>query len=366
MTFRASVWATRADFRAATGVLLVLRDPPPPPPPARGQPPAVPANPAEGPEVLLALVDEGDGRLTATALAGHVDLGTGIRTAYGQIVAEELGLPMAAVQVILGDTARAPNQGPTIASSSLQLHAQPLRAAAAQARAWLLAQAAARVGLARRPAAQRRRRLAGARRPPPADGPAGGRRPCRAAARPGHAHQAAGRLRRGGHQRAAGRSHRPRPPAPPSMCTTCAAPACCMAAWCGRPMPGWTPATSSAARLLAVDEASIAHLPGIVKLVVQGDFIGIVAEREDQADAAMHALRVQWQPHTPTALPLDDMAAALSAHPSTPRVVSEIGDVEAAIDASSQAFVRTYVWPYQLHASIGPSLRRGRMAWRPR
>ena len=113
MSFRASAWRQRADFRAADGVLLVLRDPPAPPPPAKGQPPAVPGNPAEGPEILLALADEGDGRLTATALAGHVDLGTGIRTAYGQIVAEELDLPLDAVQVILGDTGRTPNQGPT-------------------------------------------------------------------------------------------------------------------------------------------------------------------------------------------------------------------------------------------------------------
>ena len=65
MTFRAAAWRMRADFRAATGVLLVLRDPPVPPPPAKGQPPAVPGNPAEGPEIRLALVD---GRLAPEAV----------------------------------------------------------------------------------------------------------------------------------------------------------------------------------------------------------------------------------------------------------------------------------------------------------
>ena len=128
-------WRTRKDFRAADGVLLVLRDPPPPPPPSPGQPPTVPGDPAEGSEILLAVCDDG----TAIALAGHVDLGTGLRTAYGQIVAEELDLPLARVEVVLGDTARAPNQGPTIASSSIQIHARPLQLAAAQARAWLVA-----------------------------------------------------------------------------------------------------------------------------------------------------------------------------------------------------------------------------------
>ena len=80
---------TRADFLTATGVLLVVRDPPPANPPAPGQPAAVPGNPAEGVEILLALWD--DGRVTA--LHGHVDLGTGIKTAFAQIVAEELDLP---------------------------------------------------------------------------------------------------------------------------------------------------------------------------------------------------------------------------------------------------------------------------------
>ena len=48
MTVRAASARTRADFRAADGVLLVLRAPPPAPPPVTGQPPAVPANLAEG------------------------------------------------------------------------------------------------------------------------------------------------------------------------------------------------------------------------------------------------------------------------------------------------------------------------------
>src|SRR5690606_21217816 len=85
MTRRAASALTRADFRNASGVLLVLRDPPPPPPPAPGQPPAIPGNPAEGPEILLAVWDDG----SVTALNGHVDLGTGSRTALAQIVRSE-------------------------------------------------------------------------------------------------------------------------------------------------------------------------------------------------------------------------------------------------------------------------------------
>ena len=138
MTRRAEQPQRRADFHAATGVLLVTREPPPPPPAVKGQPAAVPSNPAEGVEVLLAVWDDG----SVTALHGHVDLGTGIRTALAQVVAEELDVALADVHMVLGSTTLAPNQGPTIASTSLQMHAAPLRAAAAQARAWLLARAA--------------------------------------------------------------------------------------------------------------------------------------------------------------------------------------------------------------------------------
>src|SRR4030088_3695721 len=88
-------------------------------------------------------------RITAdgsvTAFNGHVDLGTGIRTALGQIVAEELDVSFARVVVVLGDTSQAPNQGATIASETIQITAVPLRKAAAQARQFLIARAAERL-----------------------------------------------------------------------------------------------------------------------------------------------------------------------------------------------------------------------------
>ena len=349
---RALAWRRRADFRAAAGVLLVLRDPPPPPPPAPGQPPIVAGDPAEGPEVLLCLADDGH----AVLLAGHVDLGTGIATAYAQVVAEELDWPLDRVHPVLGDTARAPNQGPTIASTSLQIHAQPLRLAAAQARAWLLARAAAQWGLD--PATLRS---------------AGGR----IQAPDGRALDAAALLA-GGHVELMLDAATPtKPPADYTVVGQSAPRRDLLAKVSGQavyvhdlrlpgmlhgrvvrpPYAGLDAGDFVGRSLQRVDEASIAHLPGIVRLVVQGDFIGVVAEREEQAEAAMHALRVDWAPHTPSPPlpPLDDLAAAISANPATPRVVAQQGDVDAAIAGADQVLDRTYVWPYQLHASIGPS-----------
>src|ERR1700728_5369374 len=90
-------------------------------------------------------------RITAdgavTAYNGHVDLGTGIRTALGPIVAEDLDVSFARVVVVIGDTSRVPNQGPTIASETIQISAVPLRKAAAQARQFLIARAAERLEL---------------------------------------------------------------------------------------------------------------------------------------------------------------------------------------------------------------------------
>ena len=65
-----------------------------------------PAASGEGPafETFIKITSDG----SVTAYNGHVDLGTGIRTALGQIVAEELDVSFARVVVVLGDTSRVP------------------------------------------------------------------------------------------------------------------------------------------------------------------------------------------------------------------------------------------------------------------
>src|SRR5439155_16371694 len=104
-----------------------------------------PASPVEAAAFETFVKIAADG--SVTAYNGHVDLGTGIRTALGQIVAEELDVSFARVVVVLGDTSEVPNQGATIASETIQITAVPLRKAAAQARQFLVARAAARLEL---------------------------------------------------------------------------------------------------------------------------------------------------------------------------------------------------------------------------
>jgi nicotinate dehydrogenase subunit B len=46
---------------------------------------------------------------TVTAFSGKVELGTGVRTALAQIVAEELDVPLVCVRMVMGDTERTPD-----------------------------------------------------------------------------------------------------------------------------------------------------------------------------------------------------------------------------------------------------------------
>ncbi|MCB6146700.1 molybdopterin-dependent oxidoreductase [Providencia rettgeri] len=70
---------------------------------------------------FIALAADG----SVTAFNGHVDLGTGIRTSLAQIVADEIGVSFESVTMILGDPQSTPDQGPTIASATIQVTSIP-------------------------------------------------------------------------------------------------------------------------------------------------------------------------------------------------------------------------------------------------
>ncbi|HEF4779211.1 TPA: xanthine dehydrogenase family protein molybdopterin-binding subunit [Burkholderia multivorans] len=344
----------RSELLARTGCLTVIRPPAPPVKPAPGQPGSLSSYVPALPEVFVAIVD--DGRILA--FNGHVDLGTGIRTSLAQIVAEELDVPAARVTMVLGDTAATPNQGPTIASATIQISAAPLRCAAAQARHALLALAAEQFGVdagqlrvddgtisavdhsgAQRQAsyaelvAQRRIALTLDPHTRTKD-PAQYRIVGRASPRVDLPAKATGELTFVHDVRAPGMLH-------------------------GRvvrpPYAGHDSGPFVGASLLDVDRTSVADVPGLVAVVTIGDFVGVVAEREEHAIRAARQLRVVWRPHPPLP-PLDDPAAAIAAAPAQPRLLLDEGDVEAARTLpDTLTLTRTYTWPFQMHASIGPS-----------
>ena len=68
-----------------------------------------------------------------------------------------------------------------------------------------------------------------------------------------------------------------------------------MGEWYARPIPARDVSAPLGSGLLAVDESSVAGLPGLVKVVVIGDFVGVVCEREEQAIRAARQLKVRWK-----------------------------------------------------------------------
>ncbi len=300
-------------------------------------------------ETFLALTSDG----SITAFSGHVDLGTGIRTALAQIVAEELDVAFERVTMVLGDTARVPNQGPTIASETIQIAAVPIRNAAAQARQFLVARAAERFevhpdeltvgeGLVRcsgnRSASYGELITGETFRIELADD---------VAVKPFESYKVVGKPapRVDLVAKATGELTYVHDVRVPGMVH-------------GRvvrpPYAGVDSGDFVGNSLISVNEASVADVPGMVSVVKIGDFVGVIAEREENAIKAAELLEVAWKP-VPPVPDLKDIETALRANPSTPRTLIDRGDVGAAISKADKRIKAKYIWPYQMHASIGPS-----------
>ena len=112
-------------------------------PAAIGQVPTPPRRTLALTEVDSFLALRPDG--SAIIYSGKVDLGTGHRIAMRQMVGEELSLPVQRIDLIEGDSALTPNQGPTAGSSGVMRGGVELRQAAATLRAGLLLMAAERL-----------------------------------------------------------------------------------------------------------------------------------------------------------------------------------------------------------------------------
>lgn len=342
----------RSALLDSSDVLLVTRPPQQGAQPAPGQPGAASSYVPVLPDVFVALV--GDGRVLA--FNGHVDLGTGIKTALAQIVAEELSVDMERVTVVLGHTEEAPNQGPTIASATIQISAVPLRKAAAQAREHLLGMAASDLQV--NPSAlfiedgwihvrdDKMRGmtyfslLAGKRIVLTLE-------------------QGDVPLKPPSHYRIVGQSSQ-RVDIPlkvrgaPVYVHDVRVPGMLHGRVIRPPYPGRDGGAFVGRSLISVDKSSVAHVSGLIAVVVEGDFVGVVAEREEQAQRAMQDLKVQWNEIPPLA-PMEDLETRLRAIPFKRRELVRTGSTEQALSASRTVLERTYVWPYQMHASIGPS-----------
>lgn len=106
------------------------------------------------------------------------------------------------------------------------------------------------------------------------------------------------------------------------------------------------------AKLLSVDEASVRDVPGLVKVVVKQDFVGVVAETRWQALQAAARLRVKWA-SGPGLPPQGEFFEWLRRQPSRDTKLVDSGDVDEMLRRAARVARATYLHPYQMHGSIG-------------
>ena len=294
-------------------------------------------------DAWLAIARDG----SVTVYTGKVDLGTGVRTALAQMVAEELDVPLARVSLVMGDTALTPDQGQTASSVTIQGAGVELRQAAATARKGLVERAAARLGV---PAAELTVEDGEVR------------------ARSGTARVSYGELV--GDQRFEMKVDKAAPLKKPSAYRVVGKPvprvdipAKVTGAFTYMQdfrLPGMLHArvirpNAIGAKLASVDEASVRNVPGFVQLVRKQDFLAVLARTEWGAIQAARKLKVAWTGGggLPEFGKLYDFVRATPV--AKEEVPVRVGNAKAALAAAGKVVRASYEFPINTHGSIGPA-----------
>jgi nicotinate dehydrogenase subunit B len=285
---------------------------------------------------------DADGSITA--FTGKAELGQGFKTAFQQIAAEELEIPFASLTVVTADTRRTANEGYTSGSHSMQDSGTAIQHAAAQVRAILIAEAARRLDLP----VEKLRTENGAVIAP--DGQ-----------RLNYGDLVAGDIL---HVQAQPTSSLKDPATyrvmgQPLQRVDIPAKVTGGAAYVqDMRLPGMVHARivrppSYGAQLTACETATVDKLPGVVRVVRDGNFLAVVAAKEFQAIKAMRALAAAAQWTEKPGLPKqDDLLAVITHLPSQDSTIFQRSNPSASGQTTIEA---TYTRPYQSHGSIGPS-----------
>src|SRR5713101_3138957 len=284
---------------------------------------------------------------TVTLFTGKIELGQGIGTALTQIAADELDVDLKRIKIVHGDTALTPNEGQTAGSQSVENSGTALRFACAEARDILVNAAAAKLGVAATALSVNDGTCTapGGKSAAYWDlvADADFKREAQASVKPKPAseHKWVGKsmLRRDIPKKMTGGAAYVQDVRLPGMVF-------------GRivrpPSPG--------ARLVSVDEAGVKRMPGVIVVVRDGDFLGVAAQREEQAIRAREALKKSAQWKESESLPPSGEALyehLMTKARSVDSVVNEKTSATAA--APARTLDATYTRPFQVHGSIGPS-----------
>ncbi|WP_027531970.1 molybdopterin cofactor-binding domain-containing protein [Bradyrhizobium sp. WSM3983] len=304
--------------------------------------PKLPVSLAANPRLSSWVRFTGEGRVAISP--GKVEIGQGIVTALAQIAADELDVGIGRIEMIRASTAASPNEGVTSGSLSIQQSGRALRHACAEVRQRFLAAASERLGV---DAA-----LLGV-----ADG---------TISAPGNVRTSywelsgdvsldhdvtAGTIAKSAVTRSVAGHSIQRVDIPdkvfarPRFIHDCTLPGLVH----GRLLRP----DISGAKLIALEEAAARAVSGLIALVRDGSFAGVVADSEAAAEAALKALRkgATWSAGEP--LPDEsDLAGFLRSQPVETTVI----DTRAAAAAkATRTLRRQYTRPYIAHASIAPS-----------
>jgi CO/xanthine dehydrogenase Mo-binding subunit len=283
-----------------------------------------------------------DGRITV--FTGKAELGQGFKTAFQQIAAEELDVPFKSLKVITADTRLTANEGYTSGSHSMQDSGTAIQNAAAQVRELLVAEAARRLDLP----AENFRTEDGAVIAP--DGQRFGYGDLVAADMLHVQAQPKSKLKDPATFKVMGQ------PIPrvdiPAKVTGGAAYVQDIR------LPGMVHARivrppSYRAQLMDCDLSAVEKLPGVVKVVRDGNFLAVVAKKEFQAIRAMRTLSATAKWQEAASLPKqDDLLRVLTDMPSQNSTIFQQSNPSVVGQKTIEA---TYTRPYQSHGSIGPS-----------
>lgn len=311
------------------------------------QPDDLPGSLRKSPALDAWIRIDADGRVTA--FTGKAELGQGIRTALLQVVAEELDVPWGHLSLVTADTDRTPNEGYTAGSHSVQDSGRALRNAAAQVREILITEAARRLSLARDQLHTESGAVFAASGSRISYGDLVSSVALHVQAQPHSVLKDSGRFSVMNHAV-------PRVDIPAKVTGG-------QAYLQDMRLPDMLHARvvrppSYQATLLEVDAKEIESMPGVMKVVRNGSFLAVVAQREYQAVKAMQALARAAHWSESASLPVDsDMRQVLLTLPSNDTVILDTLDPShgATAAAASATLEATYSRPYIAHGSIGPS-----------
>jgi nicotinate dehydrogenase subunit B len=298
---------------------------------------------------------------TVTVFTGKVDLGTGVETALAQIVAEELDVPFSRIHMIGLDTAKAINQGTTAGSRSIERGGPQLRQAAAAARQELLKLAAARLNSTPEKLLVKDGivSVAGDAKKSVSYGQLIGGKQFNVkitATGTGWDMKVAPEVRAKdvkGYKIVGTSPRRVELPAKLTGEFVYAHDVRVPGMLHGRVVRPPTIASKPA----SIDESSVQNIPGLVKVVQEGSFVGVVCQTEWAAIKAAKALKVAWAvPGTKMPANAEEVYAYIkNTKTLRDQVTVNKGNPDTALAQAGKTYEATYRWPFQLHGMMGPS-----------